>query len=44
MSSPQGPPVKIGHAESGCFLCHNYHGTQQGNLAAARKIAELVAR
>ena len=43
MSSPQGPPVKIGHAESGCFLCHEYHGSQQGNLAAARKVAELVS-
>jgi len=43
-SSPQGPPVKMGHAESGCFLCHNYHGPQQQNLAAARKIADLVSR
>ncbi|MGA2535024.1 MAG: cytochrome c3 family protein [Terracidiphilus sp.] len=43
LSSPQGPPVKIGHAESGCFLCHSYHGSQQGNLAAARRIADLVA-
>ena len=25
-SSPQGPPLKAGHAESGCALCHFYHG------------------
>jgi hypothetical protein len=25
-SSPQGPPLKSGHAESGCALCHFYHG------------------
>jgi hypothetical protein len=24
-SSPQGPPLKAGHAESGCYLCHFYH-------------------
>jgi hypothetical protein len=44
LSSPQGPPVKTGHAESGCFLCHVYHGPQQGDLAAARKVADLVSR
>lgn len=25
-SHPQGPPLANGHAESGCFLCHEYHG------------------
>ena len=24
-SSPQGPVLASGHAESGCFLCHQYH-------------------
>jgi hypothetical protein len=24
-SSPQGPVLAAGHAESGCFLCHEYH-------------------
>ncbi len=24
-SSPQGPALASGHAESGCFLCHQYH-------------------
>ncbi len=24
-SSPQGPVLTAGHAESGCFLCHEYH-------------------
>jgi hypothetical protein len=43
-SSPQGPPVKTGHAESGCFLCHLYHGSQPGRLAAAHKVADLVSR
>ncbi len=43
-SSPQGLPVKTGHAESGCFLCHLYHGPQPGRLAAAHKVADLVSR
>jgi len=43
-SSPQGPPVKTGHAESGCFLCHLYHGSQPGRLAATHKLADLVSR
>jgi hypothetical protein len=25
-SRPQGPVLTAGHAESGCFLCHEYHG------------------
>jgi hypothetical protein len=43
-SSPQGPPVKTGHAESGCFLCHLYHGPQQGGFANAHRLADLVRR
>jgi hypothetical protein len=31
-SSPQGPAVAAGHAESGCFLCHVYHGPEQAEL------------
>jgi len=31
-SSPQGPAVAAGHAESGCFLCHVYHGPEQAGL------------
>jgi hypothetical protein len=26
MSRPRGPALAAGHAESGCFLCHTYHG------------------
>jgi hypothetical protein len=44
MSSPQGPPVKIGHAESGCFLCHVYHGPDQDHLASDHTLAQLVSR
>jgi hypothetical protein len=32
-TSPQGPAVKIGHAESGCFLCHVYHGWDESGVA-----------
>ena len=31
-SSPQGPAVAAGHAESGCFLCHVYHGPELAGL------------
>jgi hypothetical protein len=31
-SSPQGPALANGHAESGCFLCHVYHGPEQVSL------------
>jgi hypothetical protein len=31
-SSPQGPALTSGHAESGCFLCHVYHGPEQASL------------
>jgi hypothetical protein len=26
------PAVAAGHAESGCFLCHVYHGPEQAGL------------
>jgi hypothetical protein len=32
-SSPQGPALASGHAESGCFLCHTYHGPESAELA-----------
>jgi Class III cytochrome C family len=28
-SRPQGPVLSAGHAESGCFLCHEYHGWEK---------------
>jgi hypothetical protein len=31
-TSPQGPAIKAGHAESGCFLCHVYHGWEQAAI------------
>ncbi len=31
-SSPQGPALASGHAESGCFLCHLYHGPEQAAI------------
>ena len=31
-SSPQGPALASGHAESGCFLCHVYHGHEAAAL------------
>lgn len=31
-SSPQGPALASGHAESGCFLCHVYHGPEEAKL------------
>ena len=44
-SSPQGPAVKSGHAESGCFLCHVYHGADVADLSTARhKLDELLPR
>ena len=43
-SSPQGPPVKTGHAESGCFLCHVYHGDQTGQLAAKHTVAQITSK
>jgi len=33
-SRPQGPAVPTGHAESGCFLCHNYHAWNTTSAAA----------
>jgi hypothetical protein len=32
-SRPQGPALASGHAESGCFLCHTYHGPESAELA-----------
>jgi hypothetical protein len=43
-SSPQGPPLATGHAESGCFLCHLYHGPQLGRLSATHPLADLARR
>jgi hypothetical protein len=43
-SSPQGPPVKTGQAESGCFLCHLYHGPQPGRFATEHKLGDLTFR
>lgn len=31
-SHPQGPALGYGHAESGCFLCHEYHGWDEKGL------------
>ena len=31
-TSPQGPALANGHAESGCFLCHVYHGPETATL------------
>jgi hypothetical protein len=42
MSSPQGPPVKAGHAESGCYLCHVYHGPEPSALAASHNLPQLL--
>jgi hypothetical protein len=42
-SSPQGPPVKAGHAESGCFLCHFYHGPD-GAIGPGVLKAEVAER
>ena len=43
-SSPQGPPLKVGHAESGCFLCHVYHDGHGGNLKDANTVNQLTAK
>jgi hypothetical protein len=42
MSSPQGPPVKAGHAESGCFLCHVYHGPQEADLKSDHSLTQIL--
>lgn len=31
-SHPQGPALGNGHAESGCFLCHEYHGWDEKGI------------
>jgi hypothetical protein len=43
-SSPQGPPVKAGHAESGCFLCHFYHGPDGEIGPEGKQIGTLATR
>jgi hypothetical protein len=44
-SSPQGPALASGHAESGCFLCHVYHGPEQAALTTkGLKLGELLKR
>ena len=44
-SSPQGPALANGHAESGCFLCHVYHGLEQASFKAhGLKIDDLLKR
>lgn len=48
-SRPQGPPLSLGHAESGCFLCHTYHGRDipSNRLPSAHPgfaLSELVTR
>ena len=43
-SSPQGPPLKTGHAESGCFLCHVYHDAHGGELKSTFSVDQLTAR
>jgi hypothetical protein len=35
-SRPQGPVLSAGHAESGCFLCHEYHGWDRPGAFAPR--------
>jgi hypothetical protein len=35
-SRPQGPVLQSGHAESGCFLCHEYHETKPHPVAVAQ--------
>jgi ribosomal protein S27E len=42
MSSPQGPPVKAGHAESGCFLCHVYHGPEEVALKSDHDLDQML--
>jgi hypothetical protein len=42
-SSPQGPPLKAGHAESGCFLCHFYHAADEFRAKPqGRSLGELL--
>jgi hypothetical protein len=44
-SSPQGPALASGHAESGCFLCHEYHGPEQTALTTkGMKLDQLLKR
>lgn len=44
-SRPQGPVLSAGHAESGCFLCHEYHGWNRpgtfGGRAQPKSFGEI---
>lgn len=49
LSRPQGPALAAGHAESGCFLCHTYHGWKDpaANAVSAHPgfaLSELLSR
>ena len=35
-SHPQGPVLSSGHAESGCYLCHEYHEVKPHQVAVAQ--------
>ena len=43
-SSPQGPALASGHAESGCFLCHVYHGPETAALTVKGLALEQLGR
>ena len=48
-SHPQGPALGYGHAESGCFLCHEYHAwdgkePQPVNGETLRELGVLLPR
>ena len=43
-SSPQGPVLAAGHAESGCFLCHVYHGPEQAALTVKGLALEKLVK
>ena len=43
-SSPQGPALANGHAESGCFLCHSYHGPETAALTVKGLALAKLAR
>ncbi|MGC2620678.1 MAG: cytochrome c3 family protein [Acidobacteriaceae bacterium] len=41
-SAPQGPALPTGHAESGCYLCHEYHGWDEKGLRPTPVKAESL--
>ena len=41
-SHPQGPALATGHAESGCYLCHEYHGWDEKGLRPTPVKAESL--